>query len=140
MKKTKIILPVILILVIVLGFIIPLFSFASIQPADNKAAKAALTAAKTKFSIEGVSKDAVDNAVITSVKCDKKNSVLSITVRADRVHKYVCDIKTNKFLGQEVKVPDSSSYANESGFSAFFSQMFEKIGYFYSHLFKSDRL
>lgn len=104
----------------------------------EKAGTTALTSAKAKFAIEGVSADIAEKAVITKMKYNKKSNTYSVTVRANRVHKYVCTIKITNILGNELGMPDDSEYTKHNALSGFFGQGCEKFSYFFIRLFKGD--
>lgn len=104
----------------------------------EKALNLALTAAKSKYAIEGVSGDVAAKAVVTKLKYNKKSGSFAVTIRADRVNKYTCDISVKKFFSAEIGMPENSEYVHQGKIAAFFCQGAEKFSYFFIRLFKQD--
>lgn len=104
----------------------------------EKAKNIALTAAKSKYAIEGISADISDSADVTKLKYNKKSGSYAVTIRAKRIHKYTCEISVKQFLGAEIGMPENSEYVLQGKVSAFFGQGAEKFSYFFIKLFGQD--
>lgn len=106
----------------------------------EKAAAAALTAAKSRYASEGLDIDTISRAVVTKLKYSKKDSSFYVTVRAKRIYKYECQISVKNFLGAEIGLPEDSAYEKCGKLSSFFAQIFEKISYAFIRLFNMDEV
>ena len=104
----------------------------------DKAIKAALTAAKARFATEGVSLSVSSEAIVTKVRYDADKNSYSVTVRAQRIYKYECDISVRNVFGTELGMPENSQYTEQGKVRAFFGQLFEKAAYFFIGIFGKD--
>lgn len=138
MKKFKKFIAAFLALVFAISLAVPAFAAGLLTFDKNDAEKTALTAAKAKYAIEGVSTDTISTAKLTKMSYSKSDSTFKCTVRADRVHKYTCEIKVNKVLGAELALPDNTQYVEQNVVAAFFGQFFEGVAYFFIKLVGAD--
>lgn len=142
MTYAKKILSAFLVVLMLLAFLIPAFAAKDengkkIFTLDD-AQTVAITAAKSKMILEGVSGDESKDAAITKIKYNKKDDSFTVTVRAQYVNKYVCTISVSKIFGNEVGYLGDSEFTKQNKVAGFFGQSFEKIGYFFIKLFKMN--
>lgn len=108
------------------------------QLTPEKASNVAMTAAKAKYAIEGISSDITKDAVVTKVKYDKSNGAYYIVIRADYIYKYECKVTVTSILGNELGVPEDSIFTEQGKVAGFCGQIFEQICYFFIRLVGMD--
>lgn len=148
MIKTKKIISVILVILAIFSFASPAFadSGESGQSASSSvfdledASKVALTAAKSKMILEGLSSEVSGQTVITKVSYDKANGRYKVTVRSQYKYKYYCVVAVKEIFGKEIGYIADSTFEEQNIVKGFFGQGFEKISFFFIKLFKmADR-
>lgn len=95
------------------------------------AAKAALSAAKSKYIIEGLSNESAGEAVVTKVSYDEESKLYSVTVRSGNKHKYTCTVSVSSLLGKELGFVGDGVYTQQNVVWGFICKQFEKLSYFF---------
>lgn len=142
MVKTKNFISVLLVILTLFSLMLP--AFAEESTTSDKtvstfdfadAEKIALTAAKSKMILEGLANDVASDAYITKVSRNSDSGRYTVVVRAERRYKYTCEISTSVILGKTIGFIADSEFAEQNIVKAFFGQMFEKIGYYFTKKF-----
>lgn len=95
------------------------------------AASAALSAAKSKFIIDGLSSEMAEKSIVTKLSYNKDEKIYTAVVRSGYKHKYTCTVAVNTVFGKELGFVNDGEYSTQNIISAFFCQQFEKLSYFF---------
>ena len=144
MIKTKKVISVFLVILALFSLSVPAFAESedNAQQASSSvfdfedASKVALTAAKSKMILEGLSSEVSGQTVITKVSYDKANDRYKVTVRSQYKFKYSCVISIKEIFGKEIGYIADSTFEEQNAVKGFFGQGFEKISFFFIKLFK----
>ena len=148
MIKTKKIISVFLVILALFNLSVPAFAEGEndAQQASSSvfdledASKVALTAAKSKMILEGLSSEVSGQTVVTKVSYDKANGRYKVTVRSQYKFKYSCVISIKEIFGKEIGYIADSTFEEQNVVKGFFGQGFEKFTFFFIKLFKmADR-
>ena len=148
MIKTKKIISVFLVILTMFSLAVPAFAESedTAQSASSvfdleDASKVALTAAKSKMILEGLSSDVSGQTVVTKVSYDKENTRFKVTIRSQYKFKYSCVIAVKEIFGKEIGYIADSTFEEQNIVKGFFGQGFEKVTFFFIKLFKmADRV
>ena len=147
MIKTKKIISVFLVVLALFSLSMPAFAESDDAKAASSsvfgfedASKVALTAAKSKMVLEGLSSEVSGQTVITRVSYDKKNDCYKVTIRSQYKFKYTCVISIQEIFGKEIGYIADSAFEEQNIVKGFLGQGFEKFTFFFIKLFKmADR-
>lgn len=95
------------------------------------AERAALSAAKSKFIIDGLSNEEAGEAVVTKVSYDEEENLYSVTVRSGNKHKYTCTVSVSNVFGKELGFVGDGVYTQQNVVWGFICKQFEKLSYFF---------
>lgn len=101
----------------------------------EKAASIAVTAAKSKMILEGLTTEITDKAAVTRITYDKDAGTYKAVIRSQFKHKYICKIATSEVLGKTIGYLADSEYQEQNVVRGFFGWLFEKIAFFFIKLF-----
>lgn len=142
---TKKLLSLTLTLLMLFSFMLPAFAETTVADTtaatetENKeegfnyedAARTAVTAAKSKFIIDGLSNEEASLAQVTKMSYDEGENTYNVTVRSGNKHKYTCTVSVGNVFGKELGFVGDGEHIQQNAVWGFICKQFEKLSYFF---------